>query len=1075
MTSRSLVTVVLASLSLIHPAAADPAIEPLVGFEVGPTPYGGAGTFPSRAALYKHTDGNFYSTLPGAGAFGAGALIQMKPTGEIGQLSFSTNLGSQPGANPVSTLCLSSDGWLWGTTPLGGVTNSYGTVFRMRPETGEFQTMHSFANGSGTRSRAGLVSDGQGYLWGTTYNSNANTGNGTIFRIHELTGVFETRLSFGGDIAPRGSQPTAALYYDGAGNLWGTTLYSGSGTGYPTVFKYNISSNTLITVGEFSGSSTVVNKIKGEGETSVLTSDGNGFLWGMTFLGGTSGYGTVFKVEMATNTTTSVLEFSNNAATNKGSYPVGSLVNDGAGFLWGVASNGGTGDEGTVFKIAHSTGVLTTVLQFGSLTGANVNVMRPVNGLTNDGNGYLWGLASYEFPGVPWAVYKIKMSDNSFTKVAEHQTGGVSYLGRTPLAGLAGSATSPWLWGTASVGGTNNLGTLFRYDPSTGQQQVITNFTGQTGTALGSKPNGKVHVDTSGVVWGTTEEGGTSNVGTIFKYDPATSTFSTVQSFSTGGGNRPKGALAGMSDGFIWGTASSGPSSSSGSVFKINPATSAVTVVHGFPSSISAEGYQLVCGLAEDSNGFVWGTAQAGGANGQGVIFKIEKNTGIFTVAASLTSGGGQAAGSLVVDASGNVWGSDSLRIFKFLPVTSALTYVFTAEAIAYPNKGVYRGTLSKTATGNIRFLGTETTQDYTTYLSPRAVIYEINASTNVVTKIRSLMEAGTGGSSPAELPAAGPLYEHTDGNLYGASSANGFTQDLSPAGGGMIYRVRTGPAVKTQAFSNTNALYYTAVTGTTATLRSMVNPNGNATTCVFEWGPTTAMGNTVTANAPVGSGFTSSLCQATLTGLPQNRTFFYRVRADSTGEPSLGDVMSFSTAAIATPPNAEISVESPIGQSLTDNVTTVNLGEHLVGRAYKQSVVVRNLSTGTGVGELNGLTAIVTGVNAGDFAITTPLTATILTPTVTSAGLLITFTASGSGARSALLTITSNDSDEANFEIPLTGEGLIQPEIEVDSTTAANLQSHEANYDFGSGTLNVGIARPFTIRNTGNAALSSL
>ncbi len=1002
----------------------------------------------------------------------------MKPTGEIGGLSFSTNLGSQPGANPVSTLCLSSDGWMWGTTPLGGVTNSYGTVFRMKPEEGEFQTMHSFSNGSGTRSRTGLVSDGQGYLWGTTYNSNANTGNGTIFRIHELTGVFETRLSFGGDIAPRGSQPTAALYYDGAGNLWGTTLYSGSGTGYPTVFKYNISSNTLTTVGEFSGSSTVVNKIKGEGETSALTSDGNGFLWGMTFLGGTSGYGTVFKVEMATNTTTSVLEFSNNAATNKGSYPVGSLVNDGAGFLWGVASNGGTGDEGTVFKIAHSTGVLTTVLQFGSLTGANVNVMRPVNGLTNDGNGYLWGLASYEFPGVPWAVYKIKMSDNTFTKVAEHQTGGVSYLGRTPLAGLAGNATSPWLWGTASVGGANNLGTLYRYNPSTGQQQVITSFTGQTGTALGSKPNGKVYVDASNIVWGTTEEGGASNFGTVFKYDPATATFSTIYSFNTGSGFRPRSGLVDGGDGFLWGTASGSPN---GAIYKINPTTGAYSAPYLFPSSPTTEGSVPEGEVIPDGAGNLWGTARSGGTSNNGVLFKYTPATFTYTAMLKFTGinfgaiPGSNPKGPLVIDGSGNIWGTTASSVFKYAPGTATFTNVFAKEDIAYPNKGVYAGTISKTLTGNIRFLGTETTQDYTTYLSPRAVMYEINASTYVVTKIRSLMEAGTGGSSPAELPAAGPLYEHTDGNLYGVSSANGFTQDLSPAGGGMIYRVRTGPAAKTQAFSNTNALYFTAVTGTTATLRSMVNPNGNATTCVFEWGPTTALGNTVAASAPVGSGFTSSLCQATLTGLPQNRTFFYRVRANSTGEPSLGDVMSFSTAAIATPPNAEISVESPIGQSLTDNVTTVNLGEHLVGRAFKQSVVVRNLSTGTGVGELNGLTAIVTGANAGDFAITTPLTATTLTPTVTSAGLLITFTPSGNGARSALLTITSNDADEASFEIPLTGTGLIQPEIEVDSTTAANLQSHEANYDFGSGILNAGIARTFTIRNTGNAALSSL
>ncbi|MEQ1751009.1 MAG: choice-of-anchor D domain-containing protein, partial [Prosthecobacter sp.] len=74
-----------------------------------------------------------------------------------------------------------------------------------------------------------------------------------------------------------------------------------------------------------------------------------------------------------------------------------------------------------------------------------------------------------------------------------------------------------------------------------------------------------------------------------------------------------------------------------------------------------------------------------------------------------------------------------------------------------------------------------------------------------------------------------------------------------------------------------------------------------------------------------------------------------------------------------------------------------------------------------------------------------------------------------------ATLTFASNDSDEASFEVQLTGEGLIQPEIEVDTSVAANVQSHETTYDFGTGSVGAGIARTFTIRNTGNAALSSL
>ena len=75
MTSRLFVTAVLASL-IGHTAFADSAIEPLVGFEMGPNPNGA--TAPVRPALYLHSNGNFYGTTPGGGAFGFGTLFQPK-------------------------------------------------------------------------------------------------------------------------------------------------------------------------------------------------------------------------------------------------------------------------------------------------------------------------------------------------------------------------------------------------------------------------------------------------------------------------------------------------------------------------------------------------------------------------------------------------------------------------------------------------------------------------------------------------------------------------------------------------------------------------------------------------------------------------------------------------------------------------------------------------------------------------------------------------------------------------------------------------------------------------------------
>lgn len=1073
---RSLLSAVVASL-ICHTAFADSAIEPLFGFEMGPNPNGA--TVQARASLYLHTDGQFYGTSPGGGAFSLGTLFQMSKSGIFGHLSFAPMWGSLAGTTPVSTPVLSSDGWLWGTTSAGGATSTFGTIFRFRPETGEVQTMHNFATSAGNSPVCGLTADGQGYLWGVTrYTSGATSSHGILFRIHELTGVFEMKASFNDTGVNKGRVPQGALYYEAAGNnLWGTT--STGGNGYGTIFKYNITSGTLTTVAQFSGTST--SSLKGDGAAGALVSDGNGFLWGVTAYGGNSSTssGTIFKVEMATGTASTVIEFSGTGATNKGALPIGPLVNDGAGNLWGVTNTGALGSNGSVFKIASSTGVLTTVLQLGSLTGANATVRYPLNGLTNDGEGNLWGLASVGGGAATWAVYKIKMSDGSFTKVAEQQPGGISYKGRTPLAGLSGNATTPWLWGTTSVGGANNLGTLFRYNPSTRQHNTVVSFTGQTGTALGSKPNGKVHVAADGIVWGTTEEGGASNLGTIFKYDPATSTFTTVQSFSSAG-IRPMAPLTGMSDGTIWGTTSNGLSGNGGTVFKIETTTSVVTVVHSFSSSTAAEGYQLRSGVAEDSGGFVWGTTTGGGTNNNGTLFKINRSSGAYSVASSFANGIGSVTGDLVVDAAGNIYGTHATSLFKFVPGTSTLTTIFTPEELTPPLKGLTTGTLFKTAAGEIRFLGTEGTRDLASpnqfFTSPRAVIYQINTSTGAVTKVRSLMEGVVGPTTPAELTPAGGLYEHTDGRFYGLSQSGGTNEDLEPAGGGMLYRVGSGPSVMTQRYNSaTTTAFYTLVSNNTVTLRGYANPNGNSILCEFEWGPTSKLGNKVSASATPGTGFTGNLCEAVLTGLPANTTYFFRLRANTNGQPdapAYGPVQTIVTGAQASyPATAEISVESPIGQSLTDNTGTLDLGSLLVGQAIKQAVAVRNLS---GTANLTGVSASITGANASDFVITTPLTLTSIGPGG-SDGLIITFAPSGSGIRSATLTILSNDSDEASFEVQLTGEGLVQPEIEVDTAVATNVQSNEASYDYGTSSVSAGIARTFTIRNVGNAALNSL
>jgi len=1033
MSLRTLLSVVAVSIFTHHQASADSAIEPLVGFEMGPGNPGGA-------PLYLHSDGNFYATSAFGGAFGYttfnpirigyGTIYQAKPNGEVGALCF----GGLPGDTPNSDLVMSADGWLWGSTTLGSLAGgNNGTIFRVRPETGTFQTIYNVPATGGNNAPTNLVRDpATGLLWGVI---NRTTAAATTFSMDELTGRYVA-----GGVAP----------------------------------------------------------VTSTGEVA----DGAGYLWGITQTGS---FGTIYKKEIANGTTTTIVPLSGTTGSFRGATPKGPLVKDG-GFMWGATAAGGSGTSpglGVVFKIEIATGTYTPVIQFGSLTGANAGVRSPSNALAADGKGYLWGIASLGGANGAngWSIYKVKTSDGSFTKVSEFGPGtnnttytfnnSAAARGRMPFKGLTGNASSPYLWGTTSEGGTKGFGTLFRFDPGTNHFEVMVNFTGSTGSALGGRANGRLLIDSNGLVWGTTEIGGTGNFGTVFKYDPVTRVFTSLHSFNLGGnGGFPRAGLADGGDGFLYGTASSSPN---GVIYRVNQSTGAFGVAYAFPSSPVTEGSTPEGELLPDGAGNLWGTTTGGGTSSNGVLFKYTPATLTYTAMVKFTGAdsgsfpGRQPSGPLVMDASGAIWGTTVYTVFKYAPSTAAFTNVFNYNdnVSIMPLKGVSVGTLSRTAAGNIRFLGTEGTKELTSSgdtarLCLRAVIYEANPTTNVVTKLHSLMEGVIGPQTPADFSPAGGLYEHTDGRFYGITKSGGVSEDNSPAGGGMIYRVATGPSVITQPYNSPSLTnFFTLVSNNTATLRGFANTNGNTITGEFEWGPTSDLGNTATATFSSGTAGTG-IYQASLTHLTPASTYFYRfIAKTAAGEPAYGPKLTILTGApSSTPATPEISVESPIGQALTDNVGSVDFGSHRAGKSFRQSVVVRNLGEGVaGVSDLTGLGASISGANAGDFVITTPLGVNLLPPAGTFqmvTGLVVTFTPGGSGTRNAMLTITSNDADEASFEVPLTGEGIVEPEIEVEAPGQLALDNGNT-FDFGTGSIGAGSAHTFTIHNTGNAVLDSL
>lgn len=302
------------------------------------------------ANLIVDASGNLYgTTYQGATPSGGGTVFRLDPSGNE-TILHGFSMGSD-GGNPECGLVMDAQGNLYGTT-FGGGDYGDGTVFKVDPS-GNETVLHSFTGGSdGWMPYAGLIMDGQGNLYGTTFSSNApDQGNGVVFKM-DPAGSETVLYTFTG--GRDGEWPQAALIMDAARNLYGTTLLGGnlncnSGQGCGTVFKVDPSGNEIVLY-SFTGGT------DGSGPAASLIMDQQGNLYGTTVYGGAYGWGTVFKVNASGNESV-LYSFTGG---NDGMQPIGGLVMDAADNLYGTTYGGGASNNcyggcGTVFKLAAQT------------------------------------------------------------------------------------------------------------------------------------------------------------------------------------------------------------------------------------------------------------------------------------------------------------------------------------------------------------------------------------------------------------------------------------------------------------------------------------------------------------------------------------------------------------------------------------------------------------------------------------------------------------------------------------------------------------------------------------------------
>jgi uncharacterized repeat protein (TIGR03803 family) len=359
-----------------------------------------------------------------------------------------------------------------------------------------------------------------------------------------------------------GAGPDSRLTFDGAGNLYGTTINGGHALN-GAVFE--LSPN-----GSGGWKETVIYSFcshgfcAGEPLQSGVIFDNAGNLYG-TAGGGANGDGAVFKLSRIGTLwkETTLYSFTGGA---DGSAPLNGLIMDPAGNLYGTTSNGG-GGNGVVFELSPSGGGWTYQVIYSGADG--------YASLAMDAAGNIYG-ATFS------TVFELSPNGNGGWNPTILHTftgppGDGSTADGTPVLDQAGN-----LYGTTRTGGVHNSGTVYKLSPGengTWTEEILYSFRGTGCKTCAYDPFAGVVFDPAGNLYGTTLGGGKYGAGTVFELaapvGAGSYTEKVLWSFNVTDGNYPLESLILDRAGNLYGTAGYGGLYNGGVVYEVNPSAAA--------------------------------------------------------------------------------------------------------------------------------------------------------------------------------------------------------------------------------------------------------------------------------------------------------------------------------------------------------------------------------------------------------------------------------------------------------------------------------------------------------------------
>ncbi len=503
--------------------------------------------------LAQASNGLLYGFAAAGGANAFGTIFSFNLTGSVYAKLY--DFAAATGRTPLAEFIQAPNGVLYAAASAGGA-NSGGAIFSWNIGTATYTDLVDLNSTTGYSPFSRMTLNSNGLLYGTTSAGGTNDA-GVIYSFNTGTNAYAVVYNMNTNAY---SDTWGGVIEDPNGTLV-CLAGEGSDGGAGALFKYVLSTSTATTLVPFAFSN-------GAAPRGRLLKASNGLFYGVTSAGGTSSAGVLFSIDPATSSYTLLKHLS--SAT--GTVPLGTPV-EVSGKLYGLCSSGGTTDGGTLFEYTISTNTWVVKVDLSLSPGGTI----PQNGLFKASNGKLYGSTSAAglngqgtfFEYTPGATTVTQRKDLSIAD------------GTQPLGDVI-EASNGLLYGTTSANGAFGKGTIFSYNMSTNVFTTLYAFNGLEGAT----PGGDLFQASNGKLYGAFKEEGLGGNGGIFSWTITPGTYTEEYDFNTPPltteGKFPDCSLLQGSDGLIYGTATQGGTSDLGVIFRFNPTTLACSTLQTF-------------------------------------------------------------------------------------------------------------------------------------------------------------------------------------------------------------------------------------------------------------------------------------------------------------------------------------------------------------------------------------------------------------------------------------------------------------------------------------------------------------